>query len=188
MLEKLGNLLSGGRLGAKKAEEEARIVAEALQRDIDAKELADKKKALAKEKRDAKKAEKLKKQAEEEAKKQAEEEAKKQAEEAAKKNSPKEIATAAGEPWVQVLNVELDKDNLGAGAFELDWNDIFVARLFKSGYQGKTDADVVDNWFLDVCRHVVLETYQQEQADPEKRANTNASNRKDLGDGKAEFS
>ena len=180
MLEKLGNLLSGGKLGAKKAEEEARIVAEALQRDIDAKELADKKKALAKEKRDAKKAEKLKKQAEEEAKK--------QAEEAAKKNSPKEIATAAGEPWVQVLNVELDKDNLGAGAFELDWNDIFVARLFKSGYQGKTDADVVDNWFLDVCRHVVLETYQQEQADPEKRANTNASNRKDLGDGKAEFS
>lgn len=180
MLEKLGNLLSGGKLGAKKAEEEARIVAEALQRDIDAKELADKKKALAKEKRDAKKAEKLKKQAEEEAKK--------QAEEAAKKNSPKEIATAAGEPWVQVLNVELDKDNLGAGAFELDWNDIFVARLFKSGYQGKTDADVVDNWFQDVCRHVVLETYQQEQADPEKRANTNASNRKDLGDGKAEFS
>jgi hypothetical protein len=57
--------------------------------------------------------------------------------------------------------------------------------LIKSGYQGKTDADVVDNWFQDVCRNVVLETYEQEQADPEKRA---VSNRRDLGNGRTEVS
>jgi hypothetical protein len=108
----------------------------------------------------------------------------KKAEEAAKKNDPKARATAAGEPWVNVLGIEVDPDNPGAGAFELDWNDVFVARLIKSGYQGKTDADVVDNWFQDVCRNVVLETYQQEQADPVNRQ----SKRKDLGNGRAEIS
>ena len=112
------------------------------------------------------------------------EKAAKLAEEQAKKNGPKELATAAGEPWVQVLSMEIDPDNPGAGAFELDWNDIFVARLIKNGYQGKTDQDIVDNWFQDVCRNVVLETYQQEMADPSNRP----SNRKDLGDGRVEIS
>jgi len=101
-----------------------------------------------------------------------------------KKNDPKALATAAGEPWVNVLGIEVDSENPGAGSFELDWNDVFVARLIKSGYQGKTDQDIVDNWFQDVCRHVVMETYQQEQADPTNRP----SNRKDLGDGRAEIS
>ena len=114
----------------------------------------------------------------------AEAKAKKQAEAEAKKSDPKALATAAGEPWVQVLSIDVDKDNPGQGAFELDWNDIFVARLLKSGYQGKTDQDIVDNWFQDVCRNVVLETYQQEQADPETRA----SNRRDLGNGRTEVS
>jgi hypothetical protein len=108
----------------------------------------------------------------------------KKAEEDAKKNDPKARATAAGEPWVNVLGIEVDPENPGAGAFELDWNDVFVARLIKSGYQGKTDADVVDNWFQDVCRNVVLETYQQEQADPVNRQ----AKRKDLGNGRAEIS
>lgn len=124
-------------------------------------------------------AERALKRAEAKAKKEA-----KKAEEAAKKNDPKARATAAGEPWVNVLGIEVDSENLGAGAFELDWNDIFVARLIKSGYQGKTDADVVDNWFQDVCRHVVMETYQQEQADPVNRQ----SKRKDLGNGRTEIS
>ena len=111
----------------------------------------------------------------------------KQAEEAAKlSNNPKARATASGEPWVNVLGIEVDTDNPGAGAFELDWNDIFVARLIKAGYQGKTDQDIIDNWFQDVCRHVVLESYEQEQADPEKRAA--GSNRRDLGDGRTEVS
>jgi hypothetical protein len=154
--------------GKKKKEEEAKLALEKKQQE---ELVATQKKEEARVKREAKKAEKL---------------AKKQAEEA-KKNSPKELATANGEPWVQVLNIEIDSENPGAGAFELDWNDIFVARLLKSGYQGKTDADVVDNWFQDICRHVVLETYQQEQADPEKRATTATGNRKDLGGGKAEF-
>ena len=100
------------------------------------------------------------------------------------KKTPKEIATEAGEPWIEVLGIDVDKDNLGNGAFELDWNDKFVANLIRAGYQGKTDQDIVDNWFRAICRNVVMETYEQEQADPENRA----SNRRDLGDGRTEVS
>jgi hypothetical protein len=92
-------------------------------------------------------------------------------------------ATKRGEPWVKILNMELDPKDPGMGAFELDWNDKFVANLIRAGYQGKTDQDIVDNWFQTICRNVVLETYEQEQADPEKR-----SNRRDLGNGRTEIS
>ena len=100
------------------------------------------------------------------------------------KKTPKELATDRGEPWVEVLSIDIDKDNPGAGSFELDWNDKFVANLIRAGYQGKTDQDLVDNWFRSVCQNVVMENYEQEMADPEKRA----SNRKDLGNGRTEVS
>jgi len=125
-------------------------------------------------------AEKKRKAEERQAKKQA----KKVAEETEKKNGPKEQATLAGEPWITVLSVDIDPDDPGAGAFELDWNDIFVARLVKAGYQGKNDQDIVDNWFKTICRNVIQENFEQVQADPELRA----SNRKDLGNGRTEVS
>ena len=98
-------------------------------------------------------------------------------------NNPKDLATSKGEPWVTVLSMELDKDNPSQGAFELDWNDIFVARLIKAGYQGKTDQDIVDNWFKAVCSNVVMENFEQEMADPSNRVN-----RRDLGNGRTEIS
>jgi hypothetical protein len=79
----------------------------------------------------------------------------------------KELATEAGEPWVAILKMDIDPNNLHQGAFELDWNEIFVARLVKAGYMMKqtdADADIVDRWFQNVCRHVVMETWEQEQA------------------------
>jgi len=60
--------------------------------------------------------------------------------------------------------MEVDIETLEQGAFELDWNDQFVAKLIRAGYQGKTDADIVDRWLQSVCRNVVLESYEKEQA------------------------
>ena len=100
------------------------------------------------------------------------------------KKTPKELATERGEPWVEVLSMEIDKDNPGQGSFELDWNDKFVANLIRAGYQGKTDQDIVDNWFRTVCQNVVMENYEQEMADPSNRQN----NRRDLGNGRTEIS
>ena len=100
------------------------------------------------------------------------------------KKTPKELATERDEPWVEVISMDIDKDNPGNGAFELDWNDKFLSNLIRAGYQGKTDQDIVDNWFKSVCRNVIQENFEQEQADPEIRA----SNRRDLGDGRTEIS
>jgi hypothetical protein len=99
-------------------------------------------------------------------------------------NPAKLAATKAGEPWVDVVSIDIDPEDPGAGAFELDWNDTFVAKLVRAGYQGKTDQDIVDNWFRAVCRNVVLETWEQDQADPSNRP----SNRRDLGNGRTEVS
>jgi hypothetical protein len=100
--------------------------------------------------------------------------------------SAKAAATKRGEPYVSVVSVELDPDNVGNGAFELDWNDIFLARLVKAGYEGRDDAAIVDRWFQDICRNVIMENYEQWEANqaPESRI----VQRRDLGDGRSEVS
>lgn len=77
-------------------------------------------------------------------------------------------ATAKGEPWVTVLNVEIDMDNLSNGSFMLDWNDYFIAKLVRAGYTG-TDTEMVDLWFQSICRNILQENFEQEQADPTNR-------------------
>lgn len=102
--------------------------------------------------------------------------------------SARDLATEQGEPYVAILGMEVDPENLHQGSFELDWNSIFVTRLVKAGYMIKetdTDADIVDRWFQNVCRHVVMETYEQAQAqEPQARFIRS----RDLGDGRREIS
>jgi hypothetical protein len=100
----------------------------------------------------------------------------------------KELATERSDPWIQVLRIDVDPNNLHQGAFELDWNDIFVARLVKAGYMMKpedSDAEIVDRWFQNVCRHVVMETWEQEQA---IKNSGMWVQRRDIGDGRSEVS
>jgi hypothetical protein len=99
----------------------------------------------------------------------------------------KEEANKKGEPWVTILSIDLDPANVGNGSFELDWNDIFVAKLIRAGYVGKTDQDIVDMWFRTICQNVVMETYEQEQADPDNRDEPRPR-RKPLGGGRSEIS
>lgn len=79
----------------------------------------------------------------------------------------KEIATEKGEPYVAIISMDIDSDNLHQGSFELDWNDKFITNLIRAGYQMKPDEPenvIIDRWFQNVCRHVVLETWEQEEA------------------------
>ena len=102
----------------------------------------------------------------------------------------KELATEKGEPYVTIVRIDLDPNNLHQGAFELDWNDKFVANLVRAGYQMKptdTDADIVDRWFQNVCRHVVMETWEQEQA-LAKSFTGQFIRERDAGDGRKEIS
>lgn len=101
--------------------------------------------------------------------------------------SAKDAATKRGDPYISVVSVEVDPDNVQNGAFELDWNDTFVAKLVRAGYQGRDDAQIVDRWFQDICRNVLAENFEQwaaNQTDPETRT----INRRDLGDGRTEVS
>ena len=104
----------------------------------------------------------------------------------------KEKATMAGEPYINILKIDVDPNNINNGAFELDWNDKFVINLIKAGYKLRpddADADIVDRWFTQVCRNVVLEMYEQQQADPDTRAQQmRVIQTKDLGDGRSEVS
>jgi len=104
-----------------------------------------------------------------------------------KKKSAVDLATEKGEPYVNIVRMDVNPENISDGAFELEWNDIFVARLIKAGYQGKPDdkdSDIVDRWFQTVCRNVVMETWEQEQAmNPGMK-----TNKRDLGGGKSEIS
>lgn len=104
---------------------------------------------------------------------------------AVKKLSPKEQATKEGEPYIDILSVDIDNDNPSYGSFELDWNDHFVKKLRSMGYPGDSDEVVVDLWFQSVCRNILMETYEQETAN---RDNIRYINRKDIGDGKTEVS
>jgi hypothetical protein len=104
------------------------------------------------------------------------------------KKTEKELATERGEPYVAILKMDVDLENLHQGAFELDWNEIFVARLIKAGYMMKrddSDAEIVDRWFQNVCRHVVMETWEQEEAI--KNSGVYVQSR-DIGGGRSEVS
>ena len=100
----------------------------------------------------------------------------------------KEIATEKGQPWVAILSMDIDPDNLHQGAFELDWNDKFIFNLIRAGYQLKkedTDGEIVDRWFQNVCRHVVMETWEQEEAMKKSGIYVRTT---DLGGGRTEVS
>ena len=98
----------------------------------------------------------------------------------------KELATDRGEAYVNIISMDIDPNGMGMGSFELDWNAKFIADLVRHGYmmdQNDTDADIVDRWFTNVCRNVVLETYEQYEAMSNRVVKT-----RDVGDGRSEVS
>lgn len=71
----------------------------------------------------------------------------------------KQIATADNEPYIKVLQVEFNREQPNIGSFELDWNNPFIEILAKSGYTGKTPEQIIDGWFNDVCRNILMEEF-----------------------------
>ena len=73
----------------------------------------------------------------------------------------KEAATKAGEPWVAVLDTQVNPDNIRNGFFELDWNNEFIEQLLDAGYKGETQEEIVDAWF----RTIVIQMLEEEGLD-----------------------
>jgi len=79
-----------------------------------------------------------------------------------KKKDPKAYATKKGEPWVNVLDMKVNDDNIRNGFFELDWNDLFIEELIRNGYGEEADPqeEIVDRWFRDIIYNMLEENGQ----------------------------
>lgn len=105
----------------------------------------------------------------------------------------KELATKEDRPYVSILSVDVDPENINSGSFELDWNDKFLLNLIRAGYKQRdddTDQIIVDRWFQTVCRNIALELYEQQVADPENRSTDDIRRvqSRNLGNGRTEIS
>ena len=76
-----------------------------------------------------------------------------------KKKDPKEHATRRKEPWVNVLDMQVNEENIRNGFFELDWNDLFIKELITNGYGTNDDPqeEIVDRWFRDIVYNMLAE-------------------------------
>lgn len=71
----------------------------------------------------------------------------------------KKVATLNNEPWVTVLSLSFDGNNSKEGSFELDWNEQFIEKLKEDGYDGHTPDNIINQWFMTVCRNIALEEF-----------------------------
>ena len=102
----------------------------------------------------------------------------------------KKLADIDDKAFVTVLNTNFDPDNPKKGYFELDWNQSFIDMLSKAGYSGVTDDEIVNKWFDDLCKGIVLETmdadvFEELKAQQENREKISKT---ELKDGKVEYS
>jgi hypothetical protein len=76
-----------------------------------------------------------------------------------KKKDPKEYATRKKQPWVSVLDVKVNEQNVRNGFFELDWNKYFIQELIQAGYGEEADPEeeIVDRWFRDIVYNMMAE-------------------------------
>ena len=76
-----------------------------------------------------------------------------------KKKDPKEYYTRRKEPWVSVLDVKVNEENVRNGFFEMDWNKYFIAQLIQAGYGVDNDPEeeIVDRWFRDIVHNMLSE-------------------------------
>lgn len=76
-----------------------------------------------------------------------------------KKKDPKEYATRRQEPWVSVLDVKVNQENVRNGFFEMDWNEYFIQQLIQAGYGTEADPEeeIVDRWFRDIVYQMLSE-------------------------------
>jgi len=84
------------------------------------------------------------------------------------KTDPKAAATKRGEPWVNVLDMQVNEENIRNGFLELDWNDYFIKELITNGYGTEADPqeEIVDRWFKDIIYNML----EQEGLDTNRNA------------------
>lgn len=108
----------------------------------------------------------------------------------------KELATLLDEPWVGYKDYGLEENEDSTGFwFEFDWNEPFITRLRKEGYDGPTEEVIVRKWYAELCRTVAteeglaLDIFGVEEDTGEVTAEgSNIIRKVDLGNDKTEYS
>lgn len=95
-------------------------------------------------------------------------------------------ATVRKEPYVAVINSSYDPNmKLEGFEFEFDWNHLWIEQLVSAGYSGHTEEQIVQRWFEDLCRSVVLESSEDQPIPFNSRR---VANRTPRDGGKADYS
>ena len=96
----------------------------------------------------------------------------------------KALANVSNEPWVKVLNIDVNEENVSQGFFELDWNEQFVEMLIENGYTESSPEETVNAWFTDVCRGIVREGSADDFVVDEDVVRTSDLNKQELNKAK----
>lgn len=65
----------------------------------------------------------------------------------------KQRAGLKNEPWIGIVTSGFDPEQGVDGVYlEFDWNQQWIEFLRTNGYSGRSDEQVIDEWFSDVCR------------------------------------
>ncbi|MCS7316763.1 MAG: hypothetical protein NZZ41_00370 [Candidatus Dojkabacteria bacterium] len=94
----------------------------------------------------------------------------------------KEKAEILKKPWVGVSPESGFDETKGKNGFllSLDYNSYFIEMLRESGYTGKNDNEIIDNWFKDVMLSVFLEERPEEFDEINFRRNPPKSNKREI--------
>jgi len=71
----------------------------------------------------------------------------------------KQSATLKGEPWVVILNTNVNIDDPAQGELELDWNDKFIELLDNKGFVAKSADESVNMWLSTLCKNIAMEEF-----------------------------
>ncbi len=105
----------------------------------------------------------------------------------------KETATLNGEPWFNVIGAD-SRNNGDQGqrlAVELDWNEFFPRFLETQGWGGESDDAIVDAWFTEAMRQMVMPDLSEEQLqamEDEEYMPPRSTKRKPGSNGRTEYS
>jgi hypothetical protein len=75
----------------------------------------------------------------------------------------KQVSTLKREPWVTCIASLDPKNPRNSGAFELDWNEFFIEELRKSGYYGKSEEELVNDWLQELCKVIATQEGSDDQ-------------------------
>lgn len=77
--------------------------------------------------------------------------------------SEKELATKNHEPYIKIIETNIDKNNPSQGYFELDWNQYFINDLKRAGYSGASEEEIVEKWFKQLCKNIINEDIETQE-------------------------